>query len=184
MSELNFYSGRRSSDRIKNIIVWAAEIITVIAAALLLFFCFGTTEEVSGRSMEPTLPFGSTVFLDTLEYRLNAPDRFDCVIFDRDGTVMIKRVIGLPGETVQIMDGSVYIDGHLLDLSWTDELILSAGTAANGVLLGTDEYFVIGDNINGSDDSRSETFGPVREASILGRVWAVRGEGLSIQRVN
>ena len=183
MSELSFYSGPRTHDRVRGVIIWTAEIITAAVIALTVFFWFGTTAEVTGRSMEPTLGYGSSVFLDTLDYRLTAPDRFDCVIFERGDDLIIKRIIGLPGETVQIRDGSVIINGEQLDLPWTDELILSAGTAADPVDLGNDEYFVIGDNINGSDDSRSPSLGPVTESSITGRVWAVRSNGIMISRV-
>ena len=85
--------------------------------------------------------------------------------------IFIKRIIGLPGETVQILDGYVYIDGKKLDEHFCDEKIQNAALASDPITLGDDEYFVLGDNRNASEDSRFPDVGNVRRKEIIGRAW-------------
>ena len=85
----------------------------------------------------------------------------------------MRRVIGLPGETVQIKDGKVYINGKQLEDDVVDSDILTAGLAAEPVILGMDEYFVLGDNRNNSEDSRFSNIAMVKRDNIIGSVWAV-----------
>lgn len=95
----------------------------------------------------------------------------DVVAFQRaDGNVTVKRVVGLPGETVIIQNGHIYIDGKLLETDKISEISLS-GLAENPITLLPDEYFLIGDNADSSEDSRFQNVGNVRSSQILGRVW-------------
>ena len=112
------------------------------------------------------------VLVNQLSYDLGKPDRFDVVVFRReDGKANIKRIIGLPGETVQIRGGQVYINGEVLPDERELGTVSLAGLAENPITLGEDEYFLLGDNQNSSEDSRFSNVGNVKEDQILGKVW-------------
>ncbi len=152
--------------------------ITVLLALVIafLFITFvGQRNEIDGSSMETTLSNGEYVLLDKITYRFSKPKRFDIVDFpcptDPD-SVYIKRIIGLPGESVQIKEGVVFInDSELKGDHYGSALIKDAGISAEAVLLGADEYFVLGDNRNDSVDSRSLEVGKIKKSDIMGRVW-------------
>ena len=160
-------------------------IIVCICVGIAYFFAsFATTyiahsTTVEGESMEPTLSDGDTVIIQRLSYYFVSPSRYDVVVFpvsyddvtDED-TYYIKRVIGLPGETVQIIDGSVYINGEeLKDDKYALSDILDAGVASTPMVLGEDQYFVMGDNRNMSTDSRNSYVGLVNKNDIVGEAW-------------
>lgn len=152
---------------------------TILYIAVVAFVCFliitfvGQRTTVSGQSMEPLLQDGDNLILDKLTYHFREPERFDVVVFDQtEEDHYIKRVIGLPGETVQIIDGYVYINGEKLeDDVYGKEVMLSGMRAEQPVTLGEDEYFVLGDNRNYSRDSRDPGVGNVKRSQILGRAW-------------
>lgn len=152
---------------------------TILYIAVVAFVCFliitfvGQRTTVSGESMEPLLQDGDNLILDKLSYRFGDPERFDVVVFDQtEQDHYIKRVIGLPGETVQIIDGYVYINGERLeDDVYGKEVMISGMRAEEPVTLGEDEYFVLGDNRNYSRDSRDPVVGNVKRSQILGRAW-------------
>ena len=132
---------------------------------------------MNGHSMDTTLANGENLIMDKLSYHFSDPERFDIVIFpgpkEEGEQYFIKRVIGLPGETVQIMDGKVYIDGEELtgDVYGITDYIENPGIAAEPLTLGEDEYFCLGDNRPVSYDSRYEAVGPVHRSEIIGKVW-------------
>ncbi len=152
---------------------------TVLYIAVVAFVCFliitfvGQRTTVSGQSMEPLLHDGDNLILDKLTYHFRDPERFDVVVFDQtESDHYIKRIIGLPGETVQIIDGYVYINGERLeDDVYGKEVMLQPMRAADPITLGEDEYFVLGDNRNYSRDSRDPGVGNVKRSQILGRAW-------------
>lgn len=135
----------------------------------------GQRTVVSGSSMETTLSDGNNLIVDKLSYNFKDPERFDIIVFKyqhEENTYYIKRIIGLPGETVQIdKEGNIFIDGSLLEEDYGNEVMLSPGLAEEPFTLGDDEYFVLGDNRNGSTDSRDPLVGAVSEDWILGRAW-------------
>ncbi len=149
-------------------------LILLFCLAWLLIHFVGERMQVDGESMYPVLSDGDQLIIDKVSYQFKDPKRFDVVVFPfqyRDGTCLIKRVIGLPGETVRITDGQVYINGRLLDDPYGYEPIRNAGLASGLVTLGKDEYFVLGDNRNNSTDSREPSIGNITRSSIIGRAW-------------
>ena len=125
--------------------------------------------------MQPTLSDGDNLIVDKLSYRFHDPDRFDIIVFPQeDGRYFIKRIIGLPGESVRIdEDGFIYINGEKLQESYGKEVMRDPGLAKDGIQLGADEYFVLGDNRNNSEDSRYADMGNVKKRNIIGKVWFI-----------
>lgn len=150
-------------------------IVAVFVITYLVITYVGQRTEVKGTSMEYTLSDGDNLIVDKISYRFHEPERFDIIVFPyrlEEDTYYIKRIIGLPGETVQIgEDGTIYIDGEVLEESYGREVIQDPGAAAEPVKLGEDEYFVLGDNRNASADSRDERVGTIQGEDIIGRAW-------------
>ena len=147
--------------------------ILVAVAAFLFFTYVAEGICISGRSMENTLHDGDRAVMDKLSYRFSDPERFDVIVFpspyDKSESI-IKRIIGLPGETVQITgDGKILINGKVLEENYGKETIQDAGTASSLVILGADEYFVLGDNRNHSIDSRWPEIGKIKRNMIIGK---------------
>lgn len=167
----------KKKSAVKSVLGWAFQIIVVILIAYVLVFFFGQTRTNIGQSMDVTLSGGDTVLLNELTYKLKNPARGDIIAFKPNGSdsthSYIKRVIGLPGETVQIKNGMIYINGELY-LEKTDyPAMTDAGLAEEMITLGTSEYFVLGDNRNNSEDSRFADIGNVNLSDIEGKVWFV-----------
>lgn len=152
-------------------------LLGVLCLTWLVITFVGQRTEVDGASMEPTLSDGDNLIVDKLTYRFRDPERFDIIVFPfkyKEKTYYIKRIIGLPGETVQIKEnGDIYINGELLTESYGREIIKAEniGRALEPIVLGEDEYFVMGDNRNNSSDSRTEIVGNIKREDILGRAW-------------
>jgi signal peptidase I len=145
-------------------------ILPALLIALLINVFVGQATRVEGQSMEPSLHTDQRLVVEKVSYRFHGPQRFDIVVLklpSQDDELLIKRVIGLPGETVEIQDGAVYIDGQPLD-----EPFITASTRGGRytkVTVPPLHVFVMGDNRNHSNDSRS--FGPVPLENIVGRAW-------------
>ena len=149
-------------------------VAVVVGATFLIIHFVGQRTYVSGSSMENTLSDGDNLIVDKITYRFSDPQRFDIIVFPfryEDRVYYIKRIIGLPGETVQITDGDIYIDGEILQESYGREVTKDSGLAAEPIVLGEDEYFVLGDNRNDSTDSRDPSVGVIHRDEIIGRAW-------------
>ena len=161
-------------DMKKEILSWVFYIAFVIVLTWVIITFVGQRTRVDGRSMMNTLHDGDNLIVEKLSYRFSDPKRFDIIVFPPTGKkeYYIKRIIGLPGETVQIDEnGNIYINGELLEENYGAETIQNPGRAAKPITLGDDEYFVMGDNRNNSKDSRSEEVGNVKRSQIIGRAW-------------
>ena len=161
-------------DMKKEILSWVFYIAFVLVLTWVIITFVGQRTRVDGRSMMNTLHDGDNLIVEKLSYRFSDPKRFDIIVFPPTGKkeYYIKRIIGLPGETVQIDEnGNIYINGELLEENYGAETIQNPGRAANPITLGDDEYFVMGDNRNNSQDSRSEEVGNVKRSQIIGRAW-------------
>ncbi len=173
---LHFYQKKKKINRelLREIARYLFCILAAVFLAAVLVYCVGIKTSVIGDSMEPTLTNGQEILINRFIYSISSPKRGDVVVFLPNGNTnahyYVKRVIGLPGETIQIIGGKIYIDGILYEDDRYDK-IADPGIAENPVLLGEDEYFVIGDNVNSSEDSRSANVGPVHKSDIFGKAW-------------
>ena len=161
---------------LREVLSWIIYLVIVVCATYFIVTYVGQRTEVSGDSMEATLQSGDNLIVDKISYRFRDPKRFEIIVFPykyQENTYYIKRIIGLPGETVQIKNGCIYINGRQLKETYGLEPILESayGIAAEPVALGEDEYFVMGDNRNCSADSREAHIGPIRREDLIGRAW-------------
>ena len=160
---------------LKEILSTSLYILFVLCAVYLVIHFVGQRTQVQGSSMEPTLSTEDNLIVDKLTYRFHDPERYDIIVFPylkKEETFYIKRIIGLPGETVQIdEEGNIYVDGEVLEESYGMEVIANPGRAYEPVKLGKDEYFVLGDNRNNSVDGRDPSVGNIRRENIIGRAW-------------
>lgn len=123
---------------IKELAGWLVYIVIVVIIAWGFVTFVAQRTQVSGASMETTLSDGDQLIVDKISYQFREPERFEIIVFPYQyeaGTYYIKRIIGLPGETVQILDGSVYINGEKLEEHYGNEVMEEAGIAAEPVTL-------------------------------------------------
>ena len=159
---------------LRELLEWIIYIIVVMILSFLAVTYVGQRTRVDGHSMETTLYDGDNLWVDKLSYRFRDPKRYEIVVFPfkyKENTYYIKRIIGLPGETVQVKDGYVYIDGEKSDEHYGNERMVDPGIAAVPITLGEDEYFVLGDNRNHSSDSRVGSVGIIKREDLMGRAW-------------
>lgn len=178
--ELNLQTGRKKESVPKSawqeLGGWILYIALIIGLTYLIVTFVGQRTQVDGHSMEPSLSHGDNLIVDKISYRFHDPSRYDVIVFPyqhAENTYYIKRIIGMPGETVQVTGGYVYINGEQLDEHFGAEVMedTSNNIAANPVQLGDDEYFVLGDNRNHSSDSRDPSVGILKRDQIIGRAW-------------
>ena len=164
---------------LQNFILAVSCIITAFVLSAFINSNVAHQTTIKGESMEPFLKNDDSVIIQKLSYYWDDPERYDIIVFpvageDENGKRIhyIKRIIGLPGEVVQIIDGKVYINGKKLDDDiYSDEEITDPGIAESPVQLAEDEYFVLGDNRNMSTDSRYTYVGMVKRKDIEGEAW-------------
>lgn len=157
------------------IFIWAAQIAAVIFFAyFIVYYCLEKTN-VIGVSMETTLYNGEPIIINKFSYRISDPKRFDVIVFKQSGKehsyYNIKRIIGLPGETLQMKEGSIYINGEILEETVNAEPMANYGLASEEILLEENEYFVLGDNRNNSEDSRFAGIGNITREEIVGKAF-------------
>lgn len=159
---------------IRELFGWIVYILIIVGLTYLIITFVGQRTRVSGSSMETTLSDGDNLIVDKVSYRFGEPKRYEIIVFPyqyEENTYYIKRIIGLPGETVQVTDGAVYINGQKLDENYGNEAMQGSGIAEEPITLGEDEYFVLGDNRNHSADSRDASVGVLHRKDLLGRAW-------------
>jgi signal peptidase I len=167
LSPLRPSAGTRLWRAIREII---ETVLPAIIIAILINIFVGQATRVDGQSMEPNLHTDQRLVVEKVSYRFHGPERFDIVVLrlpSQGEELLIKRVVGLPGETVEIRDGHVYVDGKLIDEPH------ATGDTRPGrhgsITVPPLHVFVLGDNRNHSNDSRS--FGPIPIENIVGRAW-------------
>lgn len=186
---LTFYQKKKRLDPklLKDIMELLVGGAVAVFLAFVIVFSIGMRTSVIGDSMEPALHNGQEILMNRILYRISTPKRGDVVVFLPNGNqnthFYVKRVVGLPGETVQIREGNVYIDGVLLEENELFDKIVDPGIAQNELVLSGDEFFVLGDNRNSSEDSRSGNIGAVKKDDIIGKAWfhmAAQGDSMGV----
>lgn len=166
---------QRTRHTLRSIISFMLYIVAILLITFLLIRFVGQRTEVVGYSMTPTLDNGDQLIVEKVSYHFRDPQRFDIIVFPyryEENTYYVKRIIGLPGETIRIDDdGNIYINGKILEEHYGKEVIQDPGIAAAEITLADDEYFVMGDNRNDSKDSRDPSVGPIHRSELIGRVW-------------
>lgn len=177
--------------KLKSVILESIIYFFIIYACLRLIPTYVVQRTiVDGPSMEDTLHSGEQLIVEKISYHFDQLKRFDIILFYPHGRendeYYVKRIIGLPGETVQIKGSDIYINGKILKENYGKEPITYAGIAEEPITLGADEYFVLGDNREVSLDSRYEEVGPVSRENIGGRailrIWPINKFGLLKQK--
>ena len=163
-----------------------------VYVALILICIFWVPEHViqrtvvNGESMENTLYTGESLLVEKVSYHFHDPERYDIIVFYPKGKeeeeYYVKRVYGLPGETIQIIDNQIYINNEVIEDEYAKNEMDDPGIAEEPITLGEDEYFVLGDNRKVSLDSRDPDLGPIKEKNIAGhvilRIWPLKQFGV------
>ncbi len=160
--------------KVKKVAGFSLYILIILLLALIIRGLAFQRTVVSGDSMYPSLNDGDSLIVNKLAYRFKEPKRYDVIVFPYSATKRIyyvKRIIGLPGETVEIREGVILIDGVVLPYKYNRDPIENPGTAATEIKLGEREFFVLGDNVGSSIDSRSPDVGNVYRDQIIGKVF-------------
>ncbi len=179
---LTFYQKKKmlNVNLIKEILSWIFWIFVSMLLAVVIVFCVGMKTSVIGSSMEPSLYNGQEVFLNRVIYKVSSPKAGDVIVFLPNGNekshYYIKRVVAVPGDTLYIKNGVLYVNEQPVEIYFNDK-IAEPGLLEEMIKLETDEYFVIGDNCNSSEDSRSANIGSVKKVHIIGKAWFKMASG-------
>ena len=156
----------------KNLIAFGICVVIAIVIALIITNFVASHTKVEGNSMESTLENGDDIIVEKFSYLTNNPERYDIIVFRESESVnYIKRVFALPGETIQITEGKIYINERAIFDAYGNAKMEDGGIAEKPIKLGQDEYFVLGDNRNASKDSRDKAVGVIKRDQIIGKAW-------------
>ena len=174
---LNFRRQRKKINLplVREVLSWIVELVVVIGLAYVLVSFFGIRTNVVGQAMEQTLENDDDILVNKFAYIISKPKQGDVIVFLPNGNkkaqYYVRRVVAVPGDTVQIKDGALYVNDELYKESTDVASMEDAGIASDAVKLEKDEYFVLGDNRNNSEDSRYANIGNVKRDYIIGKAW-------------
>lgn len=167
------YMDKTASRSLVEILRWIISILVIIVLAIFFVWSFGKSVTIDGNSMSNTLQNGDTVLVNRVGYRFFGIDRFDIVYFNHSysNVSSVKRVVGLPGERIRINNGKVWINDEPIELPSYMGTYNVAGIAEENITLADNEYFMLGDNGDSSEDSRFYSVGVIKKDNIIGKVW-------------
>ena len=173
---------------VKEILITWAEIVLVIFLAYFITDKTLLKSPVSSESMSPTLKLGDVIIVNKLAYEFSLPARNDVIVYKQAGRehsyYEISRVIGLPGEKVRITNGTIYINDNPIEEKINVPAIKNSGLAEDGVVLDNNEFFVLGDNRNKSEDSRFANVGNIIKSDIIGKAVATEKPFSFVSKLN
>ena len=162
-------------EKVRGFMRWVFEIVVTLVLAAMVGIMLFQTVTMQESSMEPTIAVGDRFFINRGVYKFSSPKRGDLIVFrtnaSDDAALHIRRVIGLPGETIQISGGRILIDGEAYKEGKDFPMISNPGLASSSITLESGEYFVLGDNRNNSEDSRYADIGMIKKRYIAGKIW-------------
>ena len=162
-------------EKVRGFMRWVFEIVVTLVLAAMIGIMLFQTVTMQESSMEPTIAVGDRFFINRVVYKFSSPKRGDLIVFrtntSDDAALHIRRVIGLPGETIQISGGRILIDGEAYKEGKDFPMISNPGLASSSITLESGEYFVLGDNRNNSEDSRYADIGMIKKRYIAGKIW-------------
>lgn len=162
-------------EKVRGFMRWVFEIVVTLVLAAMVGIMLFQTVTMQESSMEPTIAVGDRFFINRVVYKFSSPKRGDLIVFrtnaSDDAALHIRRVIGLPGETIQISGGRILIDGEAYKEGKDFPMISNPGLASSSITLESGEYFVLGDNRNNSEDSRYADIDMVKKRYIAGKIW-------------
>ena len=162
-------------EKVRGFMRWVFEIVVTLVLAAMIGIMLFQTVTMQESLMEPTIAVGDRFFINRVVYKFSSPKRGDLIVFrtnaSDDAALHIRRVIGLPGETIQISGGRILIDGEAYKEGKDFPMISNPGLASSSITLESGEYFVLGDNRNNSEDSRYADIGMVKKRYIAGKIW-------------
>ena len=179
MANLTFGKKKKrvNYELLREIWKWTFQSVIVCFIAFVIVWYFGQRVSVIGDSMKPELSNGDVTLVNKVAYNMSAPKRGDVIVFKPNGNesshYYIKRIVGLPGETIEVQDGKILVDGNEIKEKYKTTELSELGLLSEPIVLGDDEYFVLGDDRKNSEDSRSEEIGTVRRSDIEGKAWFV-----------
>ncbi len=183
MRKMPLSKKQKRIQKIKSVLIhigaYLLGLLLVIVLGILTVRYFGMKTVIIDQSMNPVLQNEDVVLLNRFTYLLGSPKRMDVVAIkigtSDNSPSYVRRVIGLPGETVRIENGRIYINDEAIDIPFNEAPVEEAGVAEEGLVLGDDEYFVLCDDYNNNrDDSRLDSIGTIDSEQIIGRVWLIR----------
>ena len=181
MAQLSFGKKRRRKqvnyELLQEIAMWIFQIAFVCFIAFMIVWFFGQRASVIGDSMKPSLSNGDVTIINRLVYDARTPKRGEVIVFKPNGNdsshYYIKRIIGLPRETIECKDGKILIDGEEMEEDYKTTEIKDLGTLEEPITLSSNEFFVLGDDRQNIEDSRNVNVGNVKRSEIAGKVWFV-----------
>jgi len=183
MAKLRFGKTKRrvNYDLLRDVLLWALQIAIVCFLAFVCVWYLGKRVSVIGDSMNPELKNGNVTLINKAVYSMGTPKRGDVIAFKPNGNesshFYIKRIVGLPGETVEVQDGKIIVNGKNIKEKYKTTSIEEVGILSEPFTLGNNEYFVLGDDRQNSEDSRNADIGAVKRNEIAGKVWFVVSPG-------